>query len=371
MTDTQLKDYLGRNINPKTSGGGGGGGSSAVINKYKGLHAEGTLTTGNKFETDEIHVVKNCLLSVKIVGEIDSNGVEIGVGVGGVDFNDGSAYGSSFKITDTSLMYISSGNIVTEAHGLTLGSEITYVNLTTSTTATAKLEIVNEYGDVFSKNITWRIYVGKAMVKNHCTNSIAATLDYYLMDIIKPVWVFGDSYLSYFDSARWMYYCMQDNHKNFLLDAKGGEDAAQGLIDLQNILDNCETYPSVILWTHGMNAAGDVNGEVNPNWMAATTELINICEAHNIELVFCTIPSLPNVANHTKTALNNWVRNSGYRYVDVAKAMGDDHTNCRGWGTDEALLASKNGNPDVHPTQRGAKVIYRQVLADFPEIAIN
>ena len=370
MADTQLKDYLGRNINPKTSGGGGGG--SSVINKYKGLHADGTITNGNKIETDDVKVVKNCLLSVTIVGAIDSNGVEIGVGKGNLDFNDDTPYGDSFKITSTGVVYDGS----TTSHGLTLGSEITYINLTTATATTAKLEIINEYGDVYTQNISWRIYVGKAMVKNHCTNSIDATLDYYLMDIVKPVWVFGDSYLSYFDSARWMYYCIQDNHKNFLLNAKGGENATQGLADLQNLLDNCETYPSVILWTHGMNNAGDSNGNVNSDWMSATNQLISICGSNNIELVFCTIPSLPNIANHTKTALNNWVRSSGYRYVDMARAMGDNDPsgNCRGWGTEKALLATKpntENTPDVHPTQRGAKVIYRQVLADFPEIAIN
>ena len=352
------------------SGSGGSGGSS-VTNKYKGLHANGAISNGEKIETPDVKVVKNCMLSAIVSGTIDSNGVEIGVGKGNLDFNDSASYGASFIITDTSLIY--DGN--TYAHGLTLSGEIVYVNLTTSTQASAKLEIINEYGDVYTKTITWRVYVGKAMVKNLCANDIVAKLTYYLMDISKPIWVFGDSYMSYFDSARWMYYCLQDNHDNFLLDAKGGEDATQGLADLKNILDNCETFPSVILWTHGMNAGGDVDGSINPNWMAATTELISICEEHGIELVFCTIPSLPNVdARHTKTALNNWVRNSGYRYVDVAKAMGDDDPsgNCRGWGTDNALLNKKsNGNPDVHPTARGAKMIYRQVLVDFPEIAIN
>lgn len=359
---------------PQNSGGGSNGGSSGGSsggsnhrNKYKGLRVENTLSTGNKIETADIHVVKNCLMSVEIVGAIDNEGVEIGVGKGELDFNDSASYGNSFMITSTSLIY--DGN--TYPHGLTLGGEIACVNLTTSTSATAKLEIINEYGEVFTKTITWRVYVGKAMVKNYCANSISVKLSYYLMDIEKSIWVFGDSYLSYFDSARWIYYCFQDGHTNFLLDAKGGETANQGLVDLQNILANTETYPSVILWTHGMNGAGDEGSSVNSNWMSATNSLINICQTYGIELVFCTIPSLPNQARHNKAALNNWVRNSGYRYVDIAKAMGDEYTNCRGWGTDNALLNHKaNGDPDVHPTARGAKMIYRQVLIDFPEIAI-
>ena len=154
----------------------------------------------------------------------------------------------------------------------------------------------------------------------------------------------------------------------------GGYDANQALEDLKVLLRLTGTYPSVILWALGMNHAGDSSGQVNPDWMAATTELISICSANSIELVFTTIPSLPNISLHTKTALNSWIKNSGYRYVDMAKAMGDDDPsgNCRGWGTDNALLNKKsNGNPDVHPTARGAKMIYRQVLVDFPEIAIN
>ena len=367
--NTTLRDKNGNPIYPTTEGGGGGG--SSVINKYGGLSASGTLANGQKIETPIVHVVKNCLLSACIEGTIDSNGVEVGVGKGELDFNDQTSYGNSFMITSTSVIY---GELA-YPHGLTLDS-LTYVDLQTTTTlnAEATLTITNGYGDTYTHTFAWRVYVGKAFIKNTCANSINARLAYYMKDINQPVWVFGDSYLSYLDSARWTYYCKQASYTNWLLNAIGGQSAEGGLTDLKNILNNTQTYPSVILWTYGMNGAGDSNGQVNSNWMAATNELIGICASNGIELVFTTIPSLPNVSNHTKTALNNWVRNSGYRYVDMAKAMGDDDPsgNCRGWGTDKALLNKKaNGDPDVHPTARGAIELFRQVLIDFPEISIG
>ena len=392
---TQLKNYRGQTITPKvtvipkitsgiecaeingvkiyapqSSGGEGGGGTNIPRNKYKGLFAEGEIAHEEKIDTELIHVSKNTLFVVQITGTIDADGVEIGVGRGEIDFNDNSTYGKSLIINDTNIVLGS--NIY--PHELTLG-KLTHVSITVvPNTVLAKIDVVNDYGDVFSKNIDWRNPTGKPFVKNLMQSEVYVKLAYYLKDIDKKVWVFGDSYCGYTNYERWPYYVVQDNYDGWLLNAMGGYDANQALEDLKVLLRLTGTYPSVILWALGMNHAGDSSGQVNSDWMAATNELIGICSANSIELVFTTIPSLPNISLHTKTALNSWIKNSGYRYVDMAKAMGDDDPsgNCRGWGTDNALLNKKsNGNPDVHPTARGAKMIYRQVLIDFPEIAIK
>ena len=371
MADTQLRTASGRAVYPKIEGGGGGGGS-VEKNKYGALYAEGDSVNKVAIEAALIHVAKSTMLSVCIEGEIPAEGVEIGVGKGEFDFNDGSAYGNSFMLFPTEIVF---GETHT-SHGLTLDT-LTYISIKNNSNGiVSKLEIVNGYGDTYTNNsFVWRHPSGKPFAKNYSlTSSVHIKLSYYLCDINQPIWLMGDSYMGYTGNARWLYYPAQANYTNWLLNAKGGYDAADSLVDLNNLLNICKTYPSVILWGLGMNHAGDENGQVNSAWMAATNSFLEICTQHNIVPVFTTIPSLPNIAAHTKTALNNWIRNSGYRYVDFAKAMGDDDPsgNCRGWGTDEALLASKaNGDPDVHPTARGALELYRQALIDFPEISIG
>ena len=65
------------------------------------------------------------------------------------------------------------------------------------------------------------------------------------------------------------------------------------------------------------------------------------------------------VGKGKKTYKNNYVRNSGYRYVDLSKAVNTTGTN---WYS--GMLSSDN----IHPTSLGAKTLCYQVLASVPEI---
>ena len=69
---------------------------------------------------------------------------------------------------------------------------------------------------------------------------------------------------------------------------------------------------------------------------------------------------MPTVNNEAKNA---WVKASGYRYIDFAKAVGADGTGA--WYS--GMLSGDN----VHPTAKGAKALYTQVLIDLPEITIS
>ena len=93
--------------------------------------------------------------------------------------------------------------------------------------------------------------------------------------------------------------------------------------------------------------------------------LIEICKTYNITPILSTIPSVPTEIH---TQLNNWVRNSGYRYIDFSSAVKTDGDYYwKGWGTENALLS----DDEVHPTEQGAKVLAEQVLNDFPEISLT
>ena len=58
---------------------------------------------------------------------------------------------------------------------------------------------------------------------------------------------------------------------------------------------------------------------------------------------------------------NEYVRTSGYRYIDFASAVGANEAGS-GWG--ECMLSADQ----VHPTAAGAQALAEQVLLDLPGI---
>ena len=122
---------------------------------------------------------------------------------------------------------------------------------------------------------------------------------------------------------------------------------------------------------------GDTIGSATPNakWLAATEEFIAICEAKGITPILATIPSTPTVLNVNKNA---WVRESGYRYVDFARAVGGESYNAsligKDYGNGKTNLTGYEWYADmlstdlVHPALLGAKALYMQFVVDFPEI---
>ena len=101
----------------------------------------------------------------------------------------------------------------------------------------------------------------------------------------------------------------------------------------------------------------DNEDSISESYKAATDEMLAICEERGITPILSTIPNTPKVDNKYK---NEWVRNSGYRYVDFSRAVGADES--VDWYPD--MLSADS----VHPASRGAAALYAQVLVDFPEI---
>ena len=114
--------------------------------------------------------------------------------------------------------------------------------------------------------------------------------------------------------------------------------------------------PKFCLWCLGMNN-GDKTEEPNPDWLASTEEFLAICKEKKITPILSTIPSTPVVNNDYK---NEWVRNSGYRYIDFNRAVGAH--------IDKAWYPNMLYTDNVHPARAGAEALYSQVIIDFPEI---
>ena len=164
----------------------------------------------------------------------------------------------------------------------------------------------------------------------------------------KPVWVVGDSYVSMYQQ-RWPYQMMKNfGFKDFLLDGLAG-GASEGLFaELQKLFSlGCPKY---LVWCLGMN-------DSSWNWRYYEKKVEMLCRANGVTLILQTIPYPESGTN--KEVINNEVRASGYRYIDVFDAVS---SNSDGDWYDGYC------DDGVHPTILGAKAIAAQVLADFPEI---
>ena len=176
-------------------------------------------------------------------------------------------------------------------------------------------------------------------------------------DFNNDIWLFGDSYISN-APERWLYYLLENGYdKNCLIDAYPGEDSPHALASLKSYIDI--VHPKMIVWTLGMNDGNEVSA-ISTQWKTAIDELIQICDLNNIELVLATIPTVPTINHEYKNA---WIRESGYQYIDFAKAVGAQ--------SDGTWFTGMLSNDGIHPTIKGGITLYRQAITDCPQFMIS
>lgn len=172
--------------------------------------------------------------------------------------------------------------------------------------------------------------------------------------INKPIWLFGDSYFSFY-YTRWTYYLERDGFiNNCMLNGFAGENCIDAYYSLLSLLEI--RVPKIVVWCIGMND-GDSGGVVNSSWKRRYDFLVQLSKIYGFELVLYTTPTTPNVNNDYKNAI---VRASGYRYVDAAGAVDN--------GSDNTWISGALSTDNVHPTALGAKILYYQFLCDLPEL---
>jgi len=184
------------------------------------------------------------------------------------------------------------------------------------------------------------------------------TFSVFCKDFKADTFLFGDSYVAIIEStAKWTYYYVADGYGGkMLMNAFSGASSADLAGSLANILKIAT--PRKILWCMGMDDGADADADTpSAAWAAGVADLLAKCTAHNIEPLFVTIPTVPSISNEGK---NKWIRNSGYRYADFAKAVGA--TSAGAWSA--GMLAADS----VHPTDIGAKAMYSQLMADLPDV---
>ena len=182
-----------------------------------------------------------------------------------------------------------------------------------------------------------------------------ASLSYSMRDLKQDVYIFGDSYTSLNDQNRWPFHVIQAGYTDYMLCGFPGAGLLDILAALQQMISLAR--PKYIVLLLGMNNADTETG-YNENWKTALDSVLEICENIKATPILATIPNTPTVSNYYK---NQYVRESGYRYIDFAKAVGAEALNSSWY---DGMLSTDN----VHPTVFGARALAMRLLADLPEI---
>lgn len=281
----------------------------------------------------------------------------------GTDFEIGfSTSESSVNTYPHNIISITSENIsynnVNYPHGLNITGRLQLLFEYLSN-ATVDVTLLSN-GNSFKQNIAFTM--SNPAVPYVKSNGLIATgckLTFTCTDIRKKIWIFGDSYIAYLKS-RWAYYLKEYGYDtNVLLDGFPGMGSVNARVSFTKLLDLGR--PSYAVWFMGMNDGSDTNDTTpNINWVSERDNFIALCEKNNVEPIFATIPNVPSINHKGK---NKWIRESGYRYIDMCHAVGAD-VNVNWYGD---MLSSDK----IHPSESGAKALFTQVLLDLPEVMLD
>lgn len=328
----------------------------------KVFHNSGELGGGEVLTTPEVVVIKNTALSVQVNGI--SLPLRIGVGYSRTAQTHRNYNARWIEITETDIKLYSFLNdtslLATYQHGLSLDDK-TMVSLIHQDSGTA-LRVYNKLGDIYENNTFDWWGVGQPFVENGGEDDIEVQMNFQIGDICKNIWIIGDSYCGLNNMHRWPTQLVSFGINNFLMCARGGEAADSAFAMLENLF-TLGKIPSFVLWAIGGNGSGDTpGGDVAGFQKLYLWKLSRLAWELGFEIILTTVPSFES-AGRKHEAYNAYVKGLGYRYIDVAKAIGSQ--------PDGSAYPGMFEPDNIHPSETGARVIAQQVLIDFPEIQMK
>lgn len=204
----------------------------------------------------------------------------------------------------------------------------------------------------FSKELAWT-GGGKPFVKNEGKKPFDASVSFTRKNIGEPIWFFSASYFNPAAKNRWPYYMVEEGYTHWYAEHQSGGSSQLMLEVLKNDLKY--GTPKTLVWMLMANNKSDKE-VVDPVWMAAVNEVTEICKEKDIELIMTIYPQLKG-RDHSKKS--DWIRNSGYRYIDWYKAVSPEG---------EWLNPDWCGKDGVHPTAAGAKELWKEVKRELREL---
>ena len=240
---------------------------------------------------------------------------------------------------------------------------------------------VTSGGKSFSEYVGWNGRNGDVFMRTSCA-VYDVRMQYSAESYKCKIWLLGDSYFNTCADCRWPYYMVKDGYTEVMLMGYPGRESEAGVNDFMNALEF--GTPEYAVWCLGMNNGdGDT---VNPSYAAAVDKFLALCRERKITPILSTTPSTPIVNNAHK---NEFVKNSGYRYIDFAKAVEKEYDEAligKAYETNAGIRYNKTGyewksieqngkvmdylfmKDLVHPETAGAVALYERVLIDFPQI---
>ncbi len=268
---------------------------------------------------------------------------------------------------------------ISKAHGLKIED---YVNITIDNHSPNQVSITlsTPSGMYKTDSDKWR---GRQGMVGACAVGSFSLTDLTLKWVCKAysekVWLYGDSYFDVFPNNnnkadRWPSYLINDGYTDVLLSSYSGMTTEACLKQFKQDVEY--GTPQFVVWCCGMNNSDADHETISTGYLDATQQMLAICEEKGITPILCTIPNTPAQFH---TAKNNWIKESGHRYIDFSAAVGGDRLNPElvGTATRKDNVTNKTGAywyddmlsvDEIHPAAPGAQALYAQVLVDFPEI---
>lgn len=320
------------------------------LTESKALLKDGYITLGSN------HIFNNKTLVLSFDVDKLNDGDIIGLGHGETSYG-----GSGVEITKDRIYTYNYAagrrtNLVNEIHGIDISGHIT---VTVKNGLRSAVVTIDNGKDIYSStNFQWFGRNGDIFAKSVGAELKNVKVDWSCQVYGEDIWYFGDSYFDTTTTARWAYYMVEDGYTNFFFNGFPGRNTQQGLEDFKKAVEF--GTPKYVVWCLGMNNGDSENG-VNANYKNATEEMLAICKEKGITPILSTIPNTPTVINVHK---NEWVKSSGYRYVDFAKGVNAED---KGSPWDAGMLSGDN----VHPAVNGAEALYKQLKKDLADILVK
>ena len=314
---------------------------------------ESAVLEDDYIKLESNHVMNNKILTFTFDVDQLKEGELIGMGHGETSYG-----GSGIEISKDrfySYNYAAGRRtpLINEEHGIDISGKVTVRIKTDLRTAVVTIETAEER--YVSTNFQWFGRNGAIFAKSVGAQLRNAKLEWTCEAYKNDVWLFGDSFFDTTTTYRWPYYMVEDGITEVFLNGHPGRNTESALEDFKKAIEI--SIPEYVVWCMGMNDK-DSETAISSSYKKATDEMLAICEEYEITPILCTIPNVPDVINVHK---NEWVKSSGYRYVDFAKAVNAEEKGSS-WG--EEML----GLDKVHPAPLGAEALYKQLKKDLADI---
>ena len=323
-----------------------------------GVIKAGTLSNGELVLVDYPQYLKrNATVSF---GATISTFNQVKVGVKG-------SYFCMAQIDSTNISIIhNTGTIKTEAHGLNISGWIDVALKVEELNVEISVHSLDGYKKITATLPFRELYGRPTLEVDENTTLTDVSLRGYCDDFQKSIWFVGDSYTSCTE-VRWTGQMLNFGIDNWMLLGLAGGKSKDLYEDL--LLALKYGTPTYLVWCMGMNDAD--NGSLNTDYKKYFELVKAKCDELGIIMVPATVPCV-KTTEHPTTARDNsyknaFIKTSGMRYIDLAKAVGGDTFTDDAWydGYLETI------SPWIHTTELGAKAQMAQIIRDFPEILRN